>query len=213
MAPIMKFASASFSDHAPIPAEFAFCAMDAMTHATLSSNRNPQFSWRDAPAGTKSFALICVDPDVPSKPDDVNKEGRIVPGSLPRVDFFHWVLIDIPATRNRIEAGEFSSCVTAKGKPGPDLPEGIRHGINDYTSWFAGDADMGGDYYGYDGPCPPWNDAIAHRYMFTLYALNVAQLELGGRITGADARAALKKHVLAEATMTGRYALNPAVKL
>ena len=209
----MKLTSTSFADHAPMPAEFAFCAMDAKAHATLSSNQNPHFSWHDAPAGTKSFALICVDPDVPSKGDDVNKEGSVVLASLPRVDFFHWVLIDIPAARNRIAAGEFSSSVTAKGKAGPDLPSGMRHGINDYTNWFAGDADMGGDYYGYDGPCPPWNDAIAHRYVFTLYALDVAQLTLSGRFTGTDARESLKRHVLAEAALTGRYTLNPAVKL
>ena len=213
MASNMKLTSDSFSDHAPIPGEFAFCAMDAKTHATLSSNRNPHFAWHDAPPGTKSFALICVDPDVPSKGDDVNKVGRIVPASLPRVDFFHWVLIDIPAARNCIAAGEFSSCVVAKGKPGPDVPDGLRHGINDYTSWFAGDAEMGGDYYGYDGPCPPWNDAIAHRYVFTLYALDVSQLALTGRFNGHDTRQALKHHVLAEATITGRYTLSPAVKL
>ncbi len=209
----MKLTSTSFADHTPIPAEFAFCAMDAKTHATLSSNQNPHFSWHDAPASTKSFALICVDPDVPSKGDDVNKEGRVVPASLPRVDFFHWVLVDIPAVRNHIAAGEFSSSVIAKGKSGPGLPNGMRHGINDYTNWFAGDADMGGDYYGYDGPCPPWNDTIPHRYVFTLYALDVAVLELAGRFTGDDARNALQGHVLAEAALTGRYTLNPAVTL
>jgi phosphatidylethanolamine-binding protein (PEBP) family uncharacterized protein len=41
--------------------------------------------------------------------------------------------------------------------------------------WFAGDNDMRGDYYGYDGPCPPWNDEIVHRYVFTLFALDVAE--------------------------------------
>jgi phosphatidylethanolamine-binding protein (PEBP) family uncharacterized protein len=40
--------------------------------------------------GTKSFAIVCHDPDVPSKGDDVNQEGRAVPRSLARVDFFHW---------------------------------------------------------------------------------------------------------------------------
>lgn len=30
-----------------------------------------------------SVVIICHDPDVPSKPDDVNKEGRTIPASLP----------------------------------------------------------------------------------------------------------------------------------
>ena len=80
----MKLTSNSFADGAKIPAEFAFCAPDPATHATLSQNRNPHLAWGDVPAGTRSFALICHDPDVPSKGDDVNKEGRVVPASLPR---------------------------------------------------------------------------------------------------------------------------------
>ena len=129
----MKLTSQSFADNSAIPAEFAFCAPDAKTHCTLGANRNPQLAWSGAPAGTKSFALICHDPDVPSKPDDVNQEGRTIPASLPRVDFFHWVLVDIAADVTSIAAGEFSSAVTARGKPGPDAPRGVRQGINDYT--------------------------------------------------------------------------------
>jgi Raf kinase inhibitor-like YbhB/YbcL family protein len=209
----MKLNSENFLDGKPIPAEFAFCKIDAATHATLSANRNPQLAWRDTPGGTKSFALICHDPDVPSKGDDVNQEGRTVPASLPRVDFFHWVLIDIPATVSGVAAGEFSSSVVAKGKPGPAAKNGMRQGINDYTGWFAGDADMGGDYYGYDGPCPPWNDEIRHRYVFTVFALDVATLAAGGRLTGPEVRAAMSGHVLAQAAITGVYSLNPTVKL
>ena len=209
----MKLISASFQDEKPIPAEFAFCAMDAKAHATLSANHNPHLSWNDAPAGTKSFTLICHDPDVPSRGDDVNQADRYIPASLPRVDFFHWVLIDIPVSVSNIVAGEFSSSVVAKGKPGPAAVHGMRQGINDYTGWFAGDADMGGDYFGYDGPCPPWNDEIAHRYVFTLYALDIARLPIDGRITGVEARATLKGHILAEAAITGVYTLNPAVRI
>src|SRR5688500_11806457 len=91
----MILTSTSFGTNARIPADFAFCAPDPKTHATLSNNRNPQLAWRDAPAETRSYALICHDPDVPSKPDDVNQEGRFVPATLPRVDFFHWLLVDV----------------------------------------------------------------------------------------------------------------------
>lgn len=80
----------------------------------------------------------------------------------PRVDFYHWVMIDLPASMNSISEGEYSNGITARGKNGPDTLHSARHGINDYTGWFASDKDMSGDYYGYDGPCPPWNDSIPH---------------------------------------------------
>jgi Raf kinase inhibitor-like YbhB/YbcL family protein len=144
---------------------------------------------RRARPATQSFAIICHDPDVPSQGDDVNQEDRSVPASLPRVDFFHWVLIDLPASLDEIKEGEFSSDVTPRGKPGPHAPHGARQGINDYTSWFAGDNDMRGDYYGYDGPCPPWNDEIVHRYVFTVFALDVAKLDGEGKLNGEQLRA------------------------
>jgi hypothetical protein len=209
----MKLTTTAFADGGPIPAEFAFGAIDAATHVALSANRNPDFAWTGLPAGTKSLALVCHDPDVPSRGDDVNQEGRVVPGTLPRVDFFHWVLVDLPADTPAIARGEFSEGVTARGKPGPHAPRGARQGVNDYTGWFAGDQDMRGDYHGYDGPCPPWNDAIPHRYVFTLYALDVPRLAVTGKFGGADARKAIEGHVLAQASVTGRYTLNPAVRL
>ena len=209
----MKLTSSSFDDNGVIPAEYAFCAPDAKTHATLSKNLNPQLAWLDVPMGTKSFAVICHDPDVPSRGDDVNKEGRSVPRSLARVDFFHWVLVDLPAAVVGVNVAEFSSAVVPRGKPGPQAPHGARHGINGYTDWFVGDKDMAGDYYGYDGPCPPWNDELPHRYVFTVYALDVERLSLPARFGGAEVRAAVAGHVLAQAAITGRYTLNPAVKL
>lgn len=209
----MKLASSSFDDGGVIPAEYAFCAPDPRTHATLSKNQNPHLAWMEVPVGTRSFAIVCHDPDVPSRGDDVNQEGRVVPKTLPRVDFFHWVVVDLPASTVGVSVGEFSSSVVPRGKPGPQGPHGSCHGINDYTAWFAGDKDMAGDYYGYDGPCPPWNDEMPHRYVFTLYALDVAKLPLQGRFGGKEARAAIEGHVLGQASITGRYSLNPSVKL
>ena len=209
----MQLTTTAFADNGVIPGEYAFAVIDPASHVRLSANRNPDFSWTGAPSGTQSFALLCHDPDVPSRGDDVNKEGRTVPASLPRVDFFHWVLIDLPSSASSIARGSHSDGVTARGKPGPHAPREGRHGINDYTGWFAGDKDMGGDYYGYDGPCPPWNDAIPHRYVFTLYALDVPQLPVSGKFTGDDVRRAIDGHVLARASVTGRYTLNPAVRL
>ena len=204
----MKLNSSSFQDGQRIPGDFAFCIPDPAHHGCLGKNLNPQLQWSDVPAATKSFALICHDPDVPSRGDDVNQEDRSVPASLPRVDFFHWVLLDLPATLREIKQGEFSKEVTPRGKPGPAAPHGARQGINDYTGWFAGDNDMRGDYYGYDGPCPPWNDEIIHHYVFTVYALNIDQLPVSGRFGGPEVRAAIFGHVLAEASLTGTYTLN-----
>jgi hypothetical protein len=209
----MKLTSSSFADGGVIPAEFAFCAPDPATKVTLSKNRSPNLTWSGMPAGTKSLAVICHDPDVPSRGDDVNQADRIVPKSLPRVDFFHWVLIELPASLPAISAGEFSSAVTPRGKAGPEAPHGARQGINDYTGWFANDAEMAGDYYGYDGPCPPWNDEIPHRYVFTLYALDVGRLPVQGAFGGNDVRRAIEGHILAQASITGRYTLNPAVRI
>jgi len=205
----MKLMSQSFADGGRIPGEFAFAVPDAAHHVKLSSNRNPHLAWTDAPPATRSFAVICHDVDVPSRPDDVNQEGREIPASLPRIDFFHWTLIDIAPTVSALAAGAWSDGVTPRGKAGPMAPHGTRQGINDYTAWFAGDHDMEGDYFGYDGPCPPWNDSIVHRYVFTVYALDIAQLPLQGNFGGADARRAMDGHVLAQAKITGTYTLNP----
>ena len=209
----MQLSTTAFADNGVIPAEFAFGAIDPVTHMKLSGNRNPDLRWTGLPARTKSLAIVCHDPDVPSKGDDVNREGRKVPASLPRVDFFHWVLIDLLPDTPPLERGEFSDGVTARGKPGPQAPRNARQGTNDYTGWFAADKDMAGNYFGYDGPCPPWNDELPHHYVFTLYALDVPRLGVGGIFKGADVRSAMAGHVLAEAKMTGRYTLNPAVKL
>ena len=209
----MKLTSNSFADGQAIPGEFAFCIPADTGHVCLGGNRNPQLAWTGAPAGTRSFVLICHDPDVPSRGDDVNQEARSVPADLPRVDFFHWVLVDLSADINEIAAGSFSSEVTPAGKPGPQAALGSRQGINDYTAWFAADDAMRGDSHGYDGPCPPWNDTLVHHDVFTLFALDLERCPVEGRFGGAEVRAAIAGHVLAEARLTGLYSLNPAVKV
>ena len=209
----MHLTTTAFVNHGAIPGEFAFAVIDPVTHVRLAANRNPDFAWSGAPPGTRSFALVCHDPDVPSRSDDVNQVGRVVPASLPRVDFFHWVLIDIPLAAQSIARGAHSDGVTTRGKPGPQAPGHARHGINGYTGWFAGDTDMGGNYHGYDGPCPPWNDAIPHRYVFTLYALDIAQLDVPATFDGPAVRHAMHGRALAHTSVTGFYTLNPTVVL
>jgi Raf kinase inhibitor-like YbhB/YbcL family protein len=209
----MKLTSESFADMSKIPGRCAFAVPDAKNHFRLSENRNPQLAWSGLPAGTRSLVLVCHDRDVPSKPDDVNKEDRQIPANLPRVDFYHWLLVDLKPFDGPIAEGEFSNGVTAHGKAGPQAPRGARQGLNDYTAWFAGDKDMAGNYFGYDGPCPPWNDPIVHHYVFTLYALDFAQCPVSGNFRGPELLAAIRGHVLDSAMLTGKYSLNLSVAL
>jgi len=204
----MKLTSSSWEEGARIPSRFAAGRRDG-AGVTFSDNLNPQLSWSEVPPETQSFALICHDPDVPSQGDDVNQPDREVPATLPRVDFYHWVLVDLPESVQSLAEGEFSRGFTPRGKPGPAAPQGARQGLNDYVGWFASNRDMAGDYYGYDGPFPPFNDAIVHHYVFTLYALDVERLAVDGAFTAPQARAAMQGHILAEASFSGVYTLNP----
>jgi Raf kinase inhibitor-like YbhB/YbcL family protein len=209
----MKLEVVDINDGGRIPERFAFGVPDEKEHVRLGENLNPSLRWEGVPAGCRSLVLLCVDPDVPTRPDDVNKEGRVVPASLARADFYHWVMVDIPPDTTGIGEGECSRGITARGKQSPPGPDGARQGRNDYTAWFEGDPEMGGVYLGYDGPCPPWNDAIPHHYHFVLYATDLERCPVEGEFGGADVSAAIAGHVLAEARVTGVYALNPDVSI
>jgi phosphatidylethanolamine-binding protein (PEBP) family uncharacterized protein len=117
--------------------------------------------------------------------------------------------VDLAAAAGTFSEGELSRGVTAHGKTGPAGPRGTRVGLNDYTGWFKGDAAMEGQYFGYDGPCPPWNDSRIHHYAFNLYALDVPRTSVEGVFTGAQVRHSITGHVLAEATYGGTYTINP----
>ena len=199
----MRLHSDSFQNAQPIPAEFAMGQADG-----FGGNRNPHLAWENAPAGTRSFALLCIDPDAPTVPETVGRTDLQIPVEQPRGDFIHWVMVDIPATTRMIEAGSCSDGITARGKQSPSGPPGARQGLNDYTGWFEGDADMGGDYFGYDGPYPPFNDLRLHRYFFRLFALDVDRLDVAGRFTAAQVLRAMQGHVLGEALVQGTYSLN-----
>ncbi len=202
----MKLSSQSFSNGQPIPTEFA-----AGAAAGFGGNRNPHLAWNDVPAGTRSFALVCVDPDVPTVAELVGRDDVSIPLDQPRGHFIHWVMADIPAGLREIAAGSCSDGFSTHGKQAPQGPAGARQGLNDYTGWFAANPDMAGNYHGYDGPYPPFNDERVHRYFFRLYALDVERLPLQGDFTAADVHRAMQGHVLAEAAVHGTYTLNPAL--
>jgi len=91
-------------------------------------------------------------------------------------DFFLWCVADIPAALPCLAAG------TA-------LP--LRLGLNDYGS------------FGYHGPLLGQNET--HQYIFRIYALDVARLELPARFTGADLLNAIYGHIIDEAQLIGAY--------
>jgi Raf kinase inhibitor-like YbhB/YbcL family protein len=212
----MKLWSNSWANGDSIPEAYAAGRADGHGGAVFSDNLNPHLAWSEVPAGTRSLVLICHDFDVPSQATDVNQPGREIPADLPRVDFFHWVLIDLPPLPAEIAEGDFSRGFTARGKPGPEvtLPGAApaRHGLNDYTGWFAGHPEMAGNYFGYDGPFPPFNDSLVHHYVFTLYAVVVPRLPLEGVFTGQQVREKLAGRVLGEATFSGTYTLNQRLR-
>ncbi|MXV05844.1 MULTISPECIES: YbhB/YbcL family Raf kinase inhibitor-like protein [unclassified Xanthomonas] len=203
----MRLRSDSLQPGQPIAATYAMGQADG-----FGGNRNPHLAWDAVPAGTQSFVLLCVDPDVPTVAEMVGRDDVQIPVEQPRTEFVHWVAVDLPADLREIAEGSASDGVVAKGKQQPPGLAGARQGLNSYTDWFAGDAAMGGDYYGYDGPYPPANDLRVHRYFFRLFALDVARLDVPARFTAADALRAMQGHVLAEASLHGTYNLNPAAK-
>lgn len=93
----------------------------------------------------------------------------------------HWVIWNIPA-----DTGEFPPDVP----PHPTQDNGARQGRNDSHT------------VGYSGPCPP--PGPAHRYRFTLYALDT-MLALEPGATRAQLLRAMKGHVLAEGQLIGLF--------
>jgi len=148
-------------------------------HSCQGANLSPPLEWSGVPEGAQSLALLVDDPD--SQP----------PG------FVHWVIYNIPATTSDLPEG-----VPAESS----LPDGALQGKNDFANYPAGTFPGGSaiNQIGYDGPCPP----AAHRYVFTLYALD-AVLDLPAEATKADLLAAMEGHVLGQAEMTGVYTPQP----
>ena len=94
----------------------------------------------------------------------------------------------------------------------PDAPKGT------FTHWLAYDIPGGGgdlrvtesktlrngfDRSGYGGPCPPQGHGV-HRYVFTVYAVDVPALQLRGD-SRKDLEEALATHTLGTARVMGRY--------
>ncbi|MBM4271663.1 MAG: YbhB/YbcL family Raf kinase inhibitor-like protein [Deltaproteobacteria bacterium] len=91
----MLITSSAFTEGSMIPAKYTCDGQDI----------SPPLAWREAPAGTKSFALICDDPDAPM--------GTWV----------HWVVYNIPPNIDKLDENV---------KPEKEFKDGMRQGSN---SW------------------------------------------------------------------------------
>ncbi len=101
------------------------------------------------------------------------------------VGFTHWVLFDLDPGLSALEAG-----AGAAGKN----PAGSTLGLADF-----GDSEWA-------GMAPPPGDE-PHHYRFTVYALDTASLDSGPTTTYPKFQFLIRGHVLAQATLTGRYGL------
>lgn len=204
--------SENITNGAPIPSAHAVGVPTSEGRAALEGgNRNPHLRWSGAPAGTKSFAVLLVDTDVPANIKAINDEQQSIADDAPRQTLAHWLWVDIPPAVTEIAEGSVSDGFTPHGKPTGPAKHGGMRGANLYTTFFAQDAEHKGTYGGYDGPFPPWNDERIHHYHFQVFALDVPSLGLSGDFQYDDVTRAMHNHILAEAELVGTYTLHPAL--
>jgi Raf kinase inhibitor-like YbhB/YbcL family protein len=200
----------TFKNGEMIPNKYAFCVPAAQGHTAPGPNFSPSISWSRGPRDTKSYAIMLYDTDSPAEQrEKINKEGVTMTPAIPRRTFYHWVLVDIPARVRSLEEGADSDARVVHGKPAKPAAVGVR-GLNDYTRITADNDAMKGQYYGYDGPCPPWNDKVVHHYHFAVFALSVRSLDLPQGFDGDAALEVMKDKILAQGEVVGLYTQNPA---
>ena len=146
-------------------------------------NTSPPLEWSGAPEGTQSFVLTCVDPDVPW-----GNFGLPGPGTLYGDLFIHWMAYDLPATVASLPAGASGS-----------LSGGAKE-LDNTAADFGSESPFYQYRKGYIGCAPPPGDR-AHRYIFTLYALNTGSLGVAESGRYNDLEEALKGKVIAATSL------------
>lgn len=193
-----------------ISTKYTFCMADGHGGVGAAPNWSPRIAWSKGPAGTKSYAVIVYDTDSPAEHREwMNQQGQTLTAAIKRKIYFHMVLVDVPAKVTMLAEGAESDARVLHGKQAP-AKIGV-HGANTFTQATAANDALKGTYYGYDGPCTPWNDQNTHHYHFAVYALSVASLGLSGDFGGEAAIAAMQGKVLAQGERLGVFSTNPAV--
>ncbi|HSI55451.1 MAG: YbhB/YbcL family Raf kinase inhibitor-like protein [Ramlibacter sp.] len=141
---------------------------EANVFGCKGENKSPALKWSGAPKDTKSFAVTVYDPDAPT-------------GS----GFWHWFVINIPATTTELPAN-------AGAVGGANLPKGATNVRIDYG------------FAGWGGACPPQGDK-PHRYIFTVYALKTDKLEIPADATAAVAGFMTNMNAIGKASFTAKY--------
>jgi phosphatidylethanolamine-binding protein (PEBP) family uncharacterized protein len=130
----LKVSVDSFRNGGMMDNKFAFCVPSAQGHTAGGSNLSPSISWSKGPHGTKSYAIILYDTDSPAEQrEKMNKEGMTLTEDVPRRNFYHWVLVDIPASVTSLKEGADSNARVVHGKPATPAAAGGMRGLNDYT--------------------------------------------------------------------------------
>lgn len=170
--------SSAFVEKSPIPVRYT----------GDGDNVSPPLHWSGTPAGTQSFALTLVDPDVPWGQDVPGYGTMPPPGSQPADLFIHWIAVNIPADVASLADG---------ASPG-SMPAGVLEPQSSFAL-LAMPANQ------YNGPAPP-PTLKAHEYVFTLYALDVGALEgITAESDYAAVTQAMAGHVLATTELAGYF--------
>jgi hypothetical protein len=189
-----------------LPISTAFCMPKGS--GLVAQDRSPGLRWSAGPAGTKSYAIIMVDPDVTADLSLMNKPGVTIAVDAPRMNIYHWELVDIPPSVTHLDPGVEGDGPTPGGKPIGPGKVGIR-GTNDYWPLFNKNPNMPpelkGPYGGFDGPCPPANDEKIHTYKFDVYALDVPTLGLSGQFFTPAVLKAMDGHILAQGEAAAKF--------